>query len=390
MIIKKKIAILGSTGSIGKCLIKILKKDKKNFEITLLTVNKNTKELFQQIKFFKVKNIIITDKEKYILAKKVLKNKNINIYNNFNSINKIFKTKKIDYTLNAVSGLDGLKPTLNIIKFTKLIAIANKESIICGWSLINNRLKKYKTKFTPIDSEHFSIWSLINNAQDKDIEKVFITASGGPFYNYPLYKFKSITPKLALKHPNWKMGKKITVDSATMMNKLFEVIEAKKIFNINYKKLSILVHSQSYVHALVKFTNGLTKILIHDTNMIIPIFNSLYPNFKKKIKSKNLNLKKINNLNFSEIDKKRFPVVKILNYLPSNDSLYETVIVAANDKLVNMFLDGKIRFLDISKILLKIINYKEFKKYKRIKPKNIAQIEQLSDYVSLKISSLSV
>jgi len=390
MIIKKKIAILGSTGSIGKCLINILKKDKKNFEITLLTVNKNTKELFQQIKFFKVKNIIITDKEKYILAKKVLKNKNINIYNNFNSINKIFKTKKIDYTLNAVSGLDGLKPTLNIIKFTKLIAIANKESIICGWSLINNRLKKYKTKFTPIDSEHFSIWSLINNAQDKDIEKVFITASGGPFYNYPLYKFKSITPKLALKHPNWKMGKKITVDSATMMNKLFEVIEAKKIFNINYKKLSILVHSQSYVHALVKFTNGLTKILIHDTNMIIPIFNSLYPNFKKKIKSKNLNLKKINNLNFSEIDKKRFPVVKILNYLPSNDSLYETVIVAANDKLVNMFLDGKIRFLDISKILLKIINYKEFKKYKRIKPKNIAQIEQLSDYVSLKISSLSV
>ena len=390
MIIKKKIAILGSTGSIGKCLINILKKDKKNFEITLLTVNKNTKELFQQIKFFKVKNIIITDKEKYILAKKVLKNKNINIYNNFNSINKIFKTKKIDYTLNAISGLDGLKPTLNIIKFTKLIAIANKESIICGWSLINNRLKKYKTKFTPIDSEHFSIWSLINNAQDKDIEKVFITASGGPFYNYPLYKFKSITPKLALKHPNWKMGKKITIDSATMMNKLFEVIEAKKIFNINYKKLSILVHPQSYVHALVKFTNGLTKILIHDTNMIIPIFNSLYPNFQKKIKSKNLDLKKINNLNFSEIDKKRFPVVKILNYLPSNDSLYETVIVAANDKLVNMFLDGKIRFLDISKILLKIINYKEFKKYKRIKPKNIAQIEQLSNYVSLKISSLSV
>ena len=390
MIIKKKIAILGSTGSIGKCLINILKKDKKNFEITLLTVNKNTKELFQQIKFFKVKNIIITDKEKYIQTKKVLNNKNINIYNNFNSINKIFKTKKIDYTLNAVSGLDGLKPTLNIIKFTKLIAIANKESIICGWSLINNRLKKYKTKFTPIDSEHFSIWSLINNAQDKDIEKVFITASGGPFYNYPLYKFKSITPKLALKHPNWKMGKKITIDSATMMNKLFEVIEAKKIFNINYKKLSILVHPQSYVHALVKFTNGLTKILIHDTNMIIPIFNSLYPNFQKKIKSKNLDLKKINNLNFSEIDKKRFPVVKILNYLPSNDSLYETVIVAANDKLVNMFLDGKIRFLDISKILLKIINYKEFKKYKRIKPKNIAQIEQLSDYVSLKISSLSV
>ena len=387
---KNKIAILGSTGSIGKCLINILKKDKKNFEIILLSANKNTKILIQQIKLFNVKNIIITNHLHYKLAKKLLKNRKINIYNNFNSINKIFYKKKIDYTLNAVSGLDGLKPTLNIIKFTKCIAIANKESIICGWSLINKELKKQKTKFIPIDSEHFSIWSLINNSHEQNIEKVFITASGGPFYNYPLYKFKSITPKLALKHPNWKMGKKISIDSATMMNKVFEIIEAKKIFNIHYKKLFILIHPKSYVHALVKFVNGLTKILIHDTNMVIPIFNSLYPNYQKKIKSKNLNLKIINDLNFTEIDKKRFPVVKILDYLPNDDTLYETVIVAANDKLVGMFLDNKIKFTDISKILLKFINNKEFKRYMKIKPKNITQIEQLSDYVSFKITSLSV
>jgi len=387
---KKKIAILGSTGSIGKSLINILKKDKNNFEVILLTTNKNIHELIKQIKIFKVKNIIITNFDKFKNAKEILKKTNIKIYNNFDSINLIFNKKKIDYTMNAVSGLDGLKPTLNIIKFTKEIAIANKESIICGWSLINSKLKKYKTKFIPIDSEHFSIWSLLNNTQTINIEKVFITASGGPFNKYPLIKFKSITPKLALKHPNWKMGKKITIDSATMMNKIFEIIEAKKIFNLDYKQLSILVHPKSYVHAIIKFSNGLTKMLIHDTNMIVPIFNSLYKNFEKKIKSKRLDLSIMNNLNFELLDKKKFPVIKILNLLPNKESLFETALVCANDALVKKFLNNEIEFLDISKTLLIFVNSKEFKKYKQIRPKNIAQIEQISNYVSVKIESLRI
>ena len=256
--------------------------------------------------------------------------------------------------------------------------------------MIQSKLNKYKTKFIPIDSEHFSIWSLIEKAKNNDIEKIFITASGGPFNNLALSNFKSITPKFALNHPSWKMGKKISIDSATMMNKIFEVIEARKIFNFDYKKIDILIHSKSYVHAIVKFTNGLTKILIHDTNMTIPIFNSIYPNFQKKIQSKKLDMLKMNNLNFKKVDSKKFPVVKILKTLPNQSSLYETIIVAANDKLVDLFLNRKIKFLDISRILLKIINIDEFKKYKRIKPKNIAQIEQLNNYVSLKINSLRI
>ena len=387
---KKKIVILGSTGSIGRCLINILKKDQKNFDVVLLTANKNINELLQQVKLFKVKNVIITDNKKFIDFKKILKNKNINIYNNFDSITKILGKKKIDYTMNSISGLDGLKPTLGIIKFTKQIAIANKESIICGWSLINKQLKRYKTNFIPIDSEHFSIWSLINDKNQQNIEKVFITASGGPFNKYPLNKFKSIKPKDALNHPNWKMGKKITIDSATMMNKVFEIIEAKKIFNFDYNKLSILVHPKSYVHAIVKFSNGLTKILAHDTNMVIPIFNSLYPNSKKNIKSKKLDLSIMNNLNFRKLDKKRFPIVNILNLLPQKDSLFETVIVSANDVLVKKFLNNEIKFSDISKILLKIINNREFLKFKKITPKTIAQITHLSHYVSLKINALRV
>tara|TARA_B100000787_G_scaffold126324_1_gene95545 strand:- start:2824 stop:3384 length:561 start_codon:yes stop_codon:yes gene_type:complete len=186
------------------------------------------------------------------------------------------------------------------------------------------------------------------------------------------------------------MGKKITIDSATMMNKVFEIIEAKKIFAVEYKKIEILVHPKSYVHAIVKFTNGLIKILAHDTNMKIPIFNSIYPNFQKKFKTKILDLKNLNNLNFQHIDKKRFPIVKILEILPKSESLFETVIVTANDTLVNFFLDKKIEFNDISRILLMILNLREFKKYKKIKPKNIAQIKDLSKYVSIKIKSLSV
>jgi len=387
---KKKIIILGSTGSIGKTLINLIDKDKKNFEIALLVANKNIKELSKQINKFKVKNVIVKDKKNFLILKKSFKNKKVNIFNNLDSLDKILKNKKVYYTMNAITGLDGLAPTLKVIKFTKKIAIANKESIICGWLLIKKELEKFKTEFIPIDSEHFSIWSLIDKAKNQNIEKLFITASGGPFNNYPLSKFKSITPRLALKHPNWKMGKKISIDSATMMNKVFETIEARKIFDFDYKKIDILIHPKSYVHAIVKFTNGLTKILIHDTNMKIPIFNSLYPNFIKKIKSMNLNLSIINNLNFKKVDTKKFPVVKILNMLPFKDSLYETVIVVANDKLVNMFLDNKIKFSDISKNLLKIINTKEFKKFKSVPPKNIAQIEQLNKYVSLKIDSLSI
>ena len=387
---KKKIAILGSTGSIGKTLINIIKKDKENFQVLLLSTNKNTHLLLKQVKIFNVKNIIINDKKKFLETKKKLKNKRISIYNNFECFSKIFKSRKSDYTMNSISGLYGLEPTLKIIKYSKNIAIANKESIICGWSLILNELKKNNTNFIPIDSEHFSIWSLINNIKETNVEKIFITASGGPFLNYPLKKFKHINPKLALKHPNWKMGKKISIDSATMMNKVFEIIEAKKIFNYDYKKLNILVHPKSYVHAIVKFNNGLTKILIHDTNMTVPIFNSLYPNYQKLTKSKDLNFEIINNLNFTKINFKKFPVVKIIDSLPRKDSLFETVVVSANDKLVELFLDKKIRFIDISKNLLKFINLPEFKKYKKIKPKNINEIVKLNDYVSLKINAMGI
>ncbi|QIZ20448.1 1-deoxy-D-xylulose-5-phosphate reductoisomerase [Candidatus Pelagibacter giovannonii] len=387
----KKIAIFGSTGSVGSSLLRIIKDDRKNFKIELLAANKNYKKLIKQAKFFNVKNIILTDYNSYLIATKLLKNTKVKVFKNFDSLNKIFDiNKKIDYTMCAISGFQGLRPTLDIIKFTKTIAIANKESIICGWNLIKKDLNKYKTFFIPVDSEHFSIWSLLDNNKNDNLEKIYITASGGPFRKLSLKKFKNISIKDALKHPNWSMGKKITIDSATMMNKVFEIIEAKKIFNLDYSQLEILTHPKSYLHAIVKFNNGLSKLLVHDTNMIIPIFNSIYFNTNKKLKSKNIDIETLNNLNLKKIDNIRFPIIKILNNLSNEDSLFETIIVSANDKLVKLFLNNKIKFTDISNILLKISNTTEFKKFRSIKPRNIEEINNLSNYVSLKIDTMSV
>ncbi len=383
---KKKIAILGSTGSIGKTLIEIVKKNKKNFEIVLLSAEGNHKELLKQAKFFKVKNLIINNKTGYLKVKKDRYSKKIKIFNNFNNFNKIFK-KKIDYVMSSISGIEGFKPTIEIIKYTKKIAIANKEAIICGWDLIEKQLKKNKTDFVPVDSEHFSIWYALRDINKQLIDKIYLTASGGPFLNKPL-KLNNIKIKQAIKHPNWKMGKKISIDSATMMNKVFEIIEAKKIFKIPFKKLSILIHPKSYVHAIIKFKNGLTKIVVHDTNMKIPIFNSLYSS-NNSINSKKLDFKILNNLDLKKIDDKRFTVIKILNKLPEKSSLYETILVSINDKLVELFLDNKIKFTDISKKMHNILNLKELKKYKMIKPKKIAEIINLNKKIKNKVELIA-
>ena len=385
---KKKIAILGSTGSIGKSSINILKKDKKKFEIILLTTNNNYKEILKQSKEFKIRNIIINNFKNYLILKKKLKRKKVNIFNDFESFNKKFKSK-IDLTISAISGLEGLKPTLEIIKFSKKIAIANKESIVCAWNLIQKKLKKYKTEFIPIDSEHFSIKALLLEKKN-DIEEVIITASGGPFLKLPYQNFKTIKPKHAIKHPNWKMGSKISVDSATLMNKVFEVIEAQRIFNIDINKFKIYIHPKSYVHAIIKFTNGLTKLLVHDTNMTIPIFNIIYDKSEKSIKTKKIDFSIMNNLNFQKPNITKFLSLRLLNKFSNKISLYETVLVAANDELVNLFLSEQIKFNEITKILKKILELKEFTKYKQIKPKNYEQIHKLSRYVRLKTFSLSV
>ena len=386
---KKKIAILGSTGSIGKTTLDIILQNKKFYKIILISTNKSYKKIYLQSKKFGIKNIIIHDKKTFMEKKFFFQKKKINI---FNSVNDFKKSNKINlhYVMSAITGINGLKPTLDIIKITDEIAIANKESIICGWSLISSALKKYKTKFIPIDSEHFSISKLLEQESNHNIKKIYITASGGPFLKMSNFRLNQLNPKNAIKHPNWKMGKKISVDSATLINKIFELIEARKIFNIEYSKFKIIIQPTSYVHAIVDFNNGVSKILTHPTSMKIPIYNSLNNNFKKDYFKKNINLKLINDLNFQEINKNKFPIDKIIRLIPNKDSLFETVLVSANDTLVDLFLKKKIKFFDIYKYLIKILSSNEFKKFKSRKPKNLEQITVLSRNVRLKTISLSV
>jgi len=377
----KNIIILGSTGSIGTSTLNIIRRNKKKFNIKLLTANNNIKKILSQSIEFKVNKIVIQNKKKYIKFENQFKRNKIQV---FFDLEKALKSinKKVHYTINAISGIDGLEPTIKIIKYTKNIAIANKESIICGWKFIKNTLKKNKTNFIPIDSEHFSIWSLIKNEKKKNIKKIYLTASGGPFLYKKLLNMKNVKAKLALKHPNWNMGKKISIDSATMMNKIFELIEAKNIFNLDINKFDIIIHPKSYIHAVVHFNNGLVKFLTHDVNMEVPIMNSLYLNDESFIYNDNkLNFEILNGINFINPDKKKFPLLNLIKIIPIKNGYFETILITINDELVMRYLRGEINYFSLNNNLLNMIKKPYFAKYYQSSPNNINDIKSMVNKV---------
>ena len=382
---KRKIAILGSTGSIGKSTLDIVKKNKKNFNVMLLTANNNYKKLIQQAKEFNAKNVLIKNHKFYDAVKKKLKN--TKVYAGEVPINKII-TSRLDYTMSAVVGIAGLQPTIDAVKISKTVAIANKESIICGWEILSKIVKKHKTEILPVDSEHFSILELTKNISNAQVEEIIITASGGPFLNTPIHKLKNIKPKQAIKHPNWKMGKKISIDSANLMNKVFEVIEAYKLFNFDKSKYKIMIHPQSYVHSIIRFTNGLIKMILYNTDMKIPISNTIYK--KNFLNLSNIKIKNLNNLNFSEVYLKKFPSVRILKKLTILGHSAPIIINAANEVCVDLFLKGKIEFLDIVKNINKVITSKDFKKHAKMKIRSVRDIKVIDNWARLKTSNMCV
>ena len=371
---KKKILLLGSTGSIGKSSLNIIRNYQSKLEIVALSTNKNVRLIIKQSKEFGVKNLIINDFQSY---KKILNyglNKKIRIFKNISDFLKINKIK-FDVTIVGISGFEGLDPTLKVIPHSKNLSSANKESIICGWKFINNKLKKYKTNFIPLDSEHFSIWSLIKKTDHKMISKIYLTASGGPFFNKSKSKISNAKISDVIKHPNWNMGHKISVDSATLMNKLFELIEASKIFNLPINKFDIVIHPKSYVHALVNFKNGLSKILIHETKMEIPIFNSIFD--KTSViykKNKDINFQNLNGENFIKPSNSVFPLLKVIKYYKKNDSYFEIILVTVNDYFVKKFLNGQINFQKMQIKLLNKLKDPYLSKYYKKFPKKINDI----------------
>ena len=385
---KKKIAILGSTGSIGKSTLDIIKKDKKNFEITFLSANSNYKDLVKQAIDLNAKNALIYNKNYFKKVKFLLRKTKTKVYSGNTSLSKIIN-KKIDYTMSCIVGLAGLQPTIDAIKISKVVAIANKETIICAWEILSKIIKKYGTKVLPVDSEHYSIMELTKNLNNSDIKEIIITASGGPFLNLPLNKFRNIKPNQAVKHPNWKMGKKISVDSSNMMNKVFELIEAFKFFDFDKKKYKIVIHPQSQVHSIIRFKNGLTKMILYDADMKIPISNTLYGLENKFPNQSKINVTLLNNLTFYDVDKKKFPSIKIIDKILNSGQAAPIIINASNEILVSLFLKGKIGFLDIVNTINNIFKDKDIKKYAKKKLKSVQDIKNIDSWARSKTISIT-
>ena len=378
---KKSISILGSTGSIGKNTLKIIKKKKKLFNINILAANKNYKLICSQINEFKPYIFIINDFKVFKKIKKKYKNNRVNIFSDFDLKKKYLKNS--DITIAAIPGIAGLSPTIKLIPKCKKLLIANKEAIICGWNLIKKNSLKFNTKIIPIDSEHFSISKLLEGKKISDVKKIYLTASGGPFLNSKLSVLKKVKPKEAIKHPKWKMGKKISIDSATLMNKLLELIEAQKIFSIDPKKIEIIIHPESLVHAIVEFKNGILKFIYHETDMVVPLSNAIFDDnldisfFLKKKKNK----KKIffNNLNFLNVDKARYPIIKLKPRV--NDYNCTPIILnAANEILVDQFLKQKIPFNSFYRYISMVLNDRNYTKYAIKKANTISQIFQIDQW----------
>ena len=345
--------------------------------------------MIQQAKQFKPKAVLIVNKKFYNIVKKKLRKYKIKIYSGDISICNII-SKKIDYVMSAIVGIAGLRFTLDSIKVSRNVIIANKESIICGWDIIEKYIKKFKTNILPVDSEHFSIQELTKGVNNDDIEEIIITASGGPFLNLNNKKLKSVTPSQAIKHPTWSMGKKISVDSANLMNKVFEVIEACKIFNFNKKKYKILIHPQSYVHSIIRFKNGLVKMILHEPDMKIPISHTLLNSKFNNKRVGNIDPKMLSRLNFQKVNIKQFPSYKLIEKCLNGGFLAPTIVNASNEVLVDLFLNNKIKFTDIVKNINKLFKDNNFKKYAKKKPMSIKDIEIADNWARLKTIDMCV
>ncbi len=385
--IKKKIAILGSTGSIGKSSLDVINLNKNKFNIILLSANSNFKEIKNQIKTYRPKYFVVTNLIVYEKIVKKFRNKKVKILRKFTELpSKI----KFDITIAAIVGIAGLEPTIQFTKQSKKILLANKESIICGWHIISKIIKKNKTEVVPIDSEHFSIKQLTNGYKNADIKKIYITASGGPFLKRPFHSFNKIKPKDAYKHPNWSMGKKISIDSSNLMNKILELIEAYKIFLFDPKKYEIIIHPQSLIHAIVLFKNGQSKFLYHDTDMRIPISNAIYDNqvdIKNIIKKNNNFLDKLKNIEFMKVDKKRFPIVTFINnkFLSKSAPI---ILNASNEVLVDSFIKNKIPYNGIFNTLNRVFKDRDFGKYAVKKTPGIYEIYKIDKWARKKTLQL--
>ncbi|MAE43160.1 1-deoxy-D-xylulose-5-phosphate reductoisomerase [Candidatus Woesearchaeota archaeon] len=349
----KKLSILGSTGSIGTQTLDIVRNNPNEFKVIGLTVNSNIELLKKQINEFKPEAVAVMDEEKADLLKKEV---DVSVYSGIDGIIKVAKLDETDTVVNSLVGSVGVRPTIEAIRTKKNIALANKETLVTAGSVVMEEVKKNNVNLMPIDSEHSAIFQCINGEKIGDVSGIVITASGGPFREYSKEQLENVTANDALKHPTWAMGNKITIDSATLMNKGFEVMEAHWLYGVGYENIEVVVHPQSIIHSLVEFKDNSVIAQLGNPDMKLPIQYALSFPKRFEMNTKRLNLVEAGNLSFEEPDFDRFPCLKYAYDAGKVRGSIGAVLNAANEIAVNAFLDDKIKFLDISKIIKKMMD----------------------------------
>jgi len=355
-VMKKNISILGSTGSIGTQTLQVIQNEPENFDVFALSAWKNLELLKEQIIKFRPKYAVVKDDK---LAKELISklNHKINchiLYGEY-GLTKISTLPNVDMVVVAITGMEALKPTMEAISAKKQICLANKEIIVSAGEIIMQKAQENEIRIVPIDSEHSGIFQCLEPEHFENIEKVIITASGGPFYHLKESALENVSIEEALNHPNWQMGKKVSIDSATLMNKGLEVIEAHWLFNISLLKIEILIHPQSYIHALIQYDDGSMIAQLSDHDMRIPIHYALHYPLRLKNTLPRINLAKIGQLTFKRIDTKRFPSVELCYEAMRQGGTLPAVLNAANEVAVNAFLNQGLKFKDIIKVVSQVM-----------------------------------
>ena len=350
MVKKKGIAILGSTGSIGTQALEVIECYPDYFSLEVLTAGKNVDLLIEQAKKYQPNSVVIGDETLYSQLKEALANEDIHVYAGEDAICQVVESTEVDTVLTAMVGYAGLKPTIKAIEAKKTIALANKETLVVAGDLITKLAEKNGVNIYPVDSEHSAIFQCLVGEFHNPIEKIYLTASGGPFRGYSAEQLKLVTKQQALKHPNWSMGAKITIDSASLMNKGLEVIEAKWLFNLKPEQIDVIVHPQSIVHSLIQFTDGSMKAQMGLPDMKLPIqFALTYPN-RFETTFPRFNFMDYPNLTFEKPDLNVFRNLNLAYEAMHQEGVAACYLNAANEIAVDAFLSDKIQFVDIFKV----------------------------------------
>lgn len=349
--ISKKLVILGSTGSIGRSTLEVIQAHPGHFDVIALAAYSNVDLLVEQYEIFKPEYLCLVNENKEQQLRERLKDKKVKILIGEKELLQLVKLDDVDVVVNAIVGASGLKASLETVSMGRVLALANKESLVCGGSLFPSMVKKYGAKILPIDSEHSAIWQVLACGKEKEIKQLIITASGGPFRNLPFEEFHTIDVKRALNHPTWKMGPKITIDSATMVNKGLEIIEASVLFSISTEKIKVVIHPQSIVHSMVEFIDSSIIAQLSKPDMKLPITYALFWPHRVESKFGELKFEQLTELTFEPPNLEKFRAIKIAYEVAEQNGTAPAIFNAANEIAVQGFLDGTINFLKITDII---------------------------------------